>query len=159
MRIAALLLLYSMLSSTNYSGRVISVTDGDTIKVKTANHVVHIVRLNGIDAPEHNQAWGQRSKQHLSDLVFGKDVQVMTRKKDRYGRDLGKVLVNGKDVNLAQVKAGMAWWYRYYAKDQSKPDHGAYQSAELEAKRLKRGLWADKHAIPPWEFRQKKRGN
>ena len=93
-------------------GKVVGVTDGDTIKVLDASLVQRNVRLSGIDAPEKRMPFGQRSMESHSDLVFGKQVQVEGDKEDRYGRLVGKVLVNGRDANLAQVKAGMAWHYR-----------------------------------------------
>jgi endonuclease YncB( thermonuclease family) len=104
------------------SGRVVGVHDGDTITVLDANHQQHKIRFAGIDAPESRQAFGTRSRQNLSGLVFGKDVAVEWNKHDRYKRIVGKVLVDGHDVNLEQVRAGMAWWYRQYAKDQTSAD-------------------------------------
>tara|TARA_B110000902_G_scaffold238076_1_gene285637 strand:- start:1477 stop:1791 length:315 start_codon:yes stop_codon:yes gene_type:complete len=91
------------------------------------------VRLTGIDAPERGQHFGQASKKYLAALVSGKEVFVESNKNDRYGRMLGKVWVQpadcpecGKtlDANHAQLLAGMAWWYRYYAKQQSAEDGG-----------------------------------
>jgi Staphylococcal nuclease homologue len=105
------------------------------------------VRLIEIDAPEKSQAYGQRSKQSLSDLVFGKQVCVEQQDHDRYGRVIGRVYAGGVDVNAEQVKHGMAWVYRKYARDQT------LFALEHEAKNAKRGLWADPYAIPPWEYR------
>ena len=95
-------------------GRVVGVADGDTVTVLDASKSQHRIRLQGIDAPESRQAFGTRSKQHLSDLVFDREVSVEWQKLDRYGRVLGKVLVGGRDLCLAQVRAGMAWHYKYY---------------------------------------------
>ena len=91
------------------TGRVVRVIDGDTIVVLDADKVQHKIRLQGIDAPERSQAFGTKSKENLSDLVAGKSVVVDYSKYDRYQRILGKVLMNGEDVNLEQVEAGMAW--------------------------------------------------
>ena len=116
------------------------------------------VRLTGIDAPERGQPFGQASKKYLAALVSGKEVFVESNKNDRYGRVLGKVWVQpadcstcGKtlDVNHAQLLAGMAWWYRYYAKQQSPEDRGRYESAEDEAKGRRRGLWSEPDPIIP----------
>ena len=93
-------------------GQVVGVTDGDTITVLDGQRTQHKVRLAGIDAPEKAQAFGQRSKEHLSSLVFGRQVKVETEKQDRYGRTVGKVLVEGRDANLAMVVAGLAWHYK-----------------------------------------------
>lgn len=89
-------------------GRVVGVSDGDTVTVLDAGRRQHKFRLLGIDAPEKDQDFGERSKQSLSDLVFGKDVMVEYEKKDRYGRTLGKVVVGGRSANLEQVRAGLA---------------------------------------------------
>ena len=88
------------------TGRVVRVTDGDTIVVLDANNAQHKIRLTGIDAPERKQAYGTKSKEHLSGSVAGKFVVVEYDKRDRYERILGKVLLSNEDMNLAQVKAG-----------------------------------------------------
>src|SRR5438045_2771120 len=77
--------LATMAQSSELRGRVVSVADGDTITVLDASNTQHKIRFNGIDAPEHNQDFGQASKKHLSDLVFGKDVVVKWSKTDKYG--------------------------------------------------------------------------
>lgn len=135
-------------------GRVVGVADGDTITVLDASNSQHRIRLQGIDAPESRQAFGSRSKQHLSDLVFDKQVGVEWEKKDQYGRTLGKVLAGGRDVNLEQVRAGMAWHYKHYQGDQSPADRRLYAEAEREAREARRGLWADPDPTPPWDFRR-----
>lgn len=138
-------------------GRVVGVADGDTITVLGAGNRQTRVRLQGIDAPESAQAFGQVSKRNLSELVFEKQVVVEYEKTDRYGRTLGKVLAGGRDVNLLQVKAGLAWHYKYYQDEQSPADRRLYADAETEARSAKRGLWADPGPIPPWDFRRGKR--
>jgi len=138
------------------TGRVVGVADGDTITVLDANKVQHKIRLAGIDAPEKKQSFGNRSKESLSDLAFDKTVNVETNKRDRYGRQIGKVLVNGRDVNLVQIERGMAWFYRQYQREQSPNDQRLYEAAEDAARADKRGLWRDADPVPPWEFRHKK---
>jgi endonuclease YncB( thermonuclease family) len=140
------------------NGRVVGVADGDTVTVLDAQRVQHKIRLSGIDAPEKSQPFGNRSKQSLSDLAFDKTVVVETDKRDRYGREVGKVLVSGQDVNLIQVERGMAWHYKAYASEQSANDQRLYEAAETAAKSAKRGLWRDPEPIAPWEFRKAKRG-
>lgn len=137
-------------------GRVVTVADGDTLTVLDVNKTQHKIRLAGIDAPEKKQAFGQRSKQSLSELTFGKEVEVEIVKRDRYGREVGKILVNGKDVNLMQVERGMAWFYRQYQREQSENDRVLYDAAEAAAKADRRGLWRDPNPMPPWEFRHSK---
>jgi len=153
---ALLLALAFTANAETITGRVVGVADGDTITVLDADKVQHKIRLAGIDAPEKKQAFGQRSKQSLSDLAFGKDVIVETTKRDKYRREIGKVLVNGRDVNLVQVERGMAWFYRQYQREQSPNDRRLYEAAEDAAKANKRGLWRDADPVPPWEFRRNK---
>lgn len=137
------------------TGRVVGITDGDTITVMDADKVQHKIRLAGIDAPERKQAFGNRSKESLSELAFDKTVEVETSKQDRYGRQIGKVLVNGRDINLVQVERGMAWFYRKYEREQSVEDRKLYAKAENFAKVGGHGLWRDVDPIAPWEFREK----
>lgn len=139
-------------------GRVVGVTDGDTVTVLDSGKVQHKIRLAGIDAPEKKQAFGNRSKESLSDLVFNKPVTVDTGKADRYGREVGKIIVNGLDANLEQVKRGFAWHYKAYRREQSANDRKLYDFAESEARAAKRGLWRDAEPIPPWEWRKGRSG-
>jgi endonuclease YncB( thermonuclease family) len=149
-------------------GRVVGVADGDTITVLDANKTQHKIRVGGIDAPEKSQPFGQRSKASMSDLVFGKDVEVVAGKRDRYGRLIGKVMVAAPscaartcpktlDAGLAQLTTGMAWWYRRYAREQSAEDAGAYAFAEQEARARHAGLWRDPEPTAPWDWRHRSR--
>lgn len=139
------------------SGWVVSVADGDTVTVLDAQKVQHKVRLSGIDAPEKSQAFGQRSKDHLSDLVFGQTVEVDFNKTDRYGRLVGKVVVQGQDANLQQLHAGLAWHYKEYEREQPPEERKRYAQAEDDARAQRVGLWKDPQPIPPWEFRRAQR--
>ena len=96
----------------DFTGKVVRIADGDTVTVLDVFKVQHKVRLTGIDAPEREQPFGSRSKQSLNNMVFSKTVTVKTDKRDRYGRELGKVLINGMDVNREQIRRGMAWHYK-----------------------------------------------
>jgi endonuclease YncB( thermonuclease family) len=138
-------------------GKVVGVSDGDSITVLDAEKVTHKVRLVGIDAPEGGQAFGQVSKRHLSDLVYSKQVRIEWDKVDRYQRKLGKVFSENQDVCLAQVKAGLAWHFKQYQRDQSPEDREKYSFAETEAKRLKLGLWRDAEPLAPWDWRKEKK--
>ncbi len=153
--------LVSLLAASNVyaatlTGHVVGIHDGDTITVLDAAKAQHKIRLAGVDAPELKQAFGTRSKQSLSEMVYNKQVKVEWDKRDRYGRTIGVILVDGHDVNLEQVRTGMAWWYRQYAKEQKSEDRKLYESAENEARTAKRGLWADNAPVPPWEWRHGK---
>ncbi len=159
MRKALVCLLLALACTANaetITGRVVSIADGDTITVLDAAKVQHKIRLSGIDAPEKKQPFGNRSKESLSELAFDKTVNVETTKRDKYGRQIGKVLVNGQDVNLVQVERGMAWFYRQYQREQSPNDQRLYEAAEDAARAGKRGLWRDADPVPPWEFRHNK---
>ena len=147
-------------------GKVVAVTDGDTIKILDENSVQHKIRLTGIDAPEKAQPFGTASRKYLASMVAGKQVRVEASGQDRYGRVLGKVWVQPLDcpgcgmtlnTNHAQILAGMAWWYRAYAKDQSLQDRGRYESAVNEARKHKRGIWSEPDPIPPWVWRRGQR--
>lgn len=153
---AALLLAALTCNAATIDGKVVSVADGDTITVLDADKVQHKIRLTGIDAPEKSQPYGNRSKQSLSDLVFSRPVTVNSDKQDRYRRNVGKVLVNGVDANLEQIKRGMAWHYKAYEREQDALDRRAYSDAETEAKAARRGLWADAEPVPPWDFTHNK---
>lgn len=139
------------------SGRVVHVADGDTVTVLDAGKVQHKIRLAGIDAPEKSQAYGERSRESLAELVANRTVIVDTDKQDRYGRRVGKVLVAGKDVNVEQIRRGLAWFYRHYEQELSDSDRQSYDRAEGEARDYRRGLWADRQPVPPWEFRSRGR--
>jgi endonuclease YncB( thermonuclease family) len=153
-RFAALLLLPLTSLATEIPGRVVGVHDGDTVTLLDSTKTQHKIRLQAIDAPELGQAYGQKSKQHLSDLVFGKDVIADCGKKDKYKREICVINVDGKDANLAQVTAGMAWWYRAYAREQTAAQRAAYEAAEDAARSARMGLWQDGAPVAPWEWRK-----
>lgn len=149
-------------------GTVVGLADGDTITVLDASKKTHKVRLVGIDAPERRQPFGTRSREHLSELVFQREVEVHWSKKDRYQRILGKVMVADPacterrcpliDVNLRQIEAGLAWWYRRYAHEQAPKDRTRYEEAERLSREAKRGLWAEADPVAPWSWRRPKQG-
>lgn len=136
------------------AGKVVALSDGDTVTVLDERNVQHKIRLAGIDAPEKRQDYGNKSRQYLAALVFEKHVLVAWDKHDRYGRILGKVVINGRDANLAMVLAGLAWHYKRYEKEQSVSDRKVYAEAELQARAERRGLWQAPNAVPPWDFRR-----
>jgi len=133
-----------------FSARVVGVTDGDTVKVLDEQKRQHTVRLAEIDAPERGQPWGDRSKQALSALVFGKVVSVEQTDSDRYGRMVGRISSDGRDVNRAMVEQGAAWAFRRYLKDHTLIE------IEARARRERVGLWSmgDAQTIAPWDWRR-----
>lgn len=139
--------------ASTFSGRVVEVPDGDTIRVLADDNRTHEIRLQGIDAPEGGQAFGDRSRQNLSNLIAENEVTVTWHKHDRYRRLVGEVSVNGQDICLEQIKAGMAWHYKYFQSEQTPENRAIYADAEVAARASRRGLWTDASPIPPWQFR------
>jgi micrococcal nuclease len=142
------------LPETVVCARVVSVIDGDTIKALTKDNELLRVRLRNIDAPEKSQGFGQRSKQNLSELVFGRDVELHVFGTDRYGRTLAVIMLDGVDINLQQVRDGYAWVYTRYIGENSLEVQAQYYDAQAAAQRERRGLWQDSDPVPPWEWRK-----
>ena len=146
----ALIILSSYLFSLELIGKVVKVSDGDTVTILTSDKTQHKIRLNDIDAPEKKQAFGNKAKDNLAKYIAGKTVTVEYQKKDKYKRVLGTIYYNNTDINLQQVKDGYAWVYKKYSNNQT------YYKAEKLARDKRVGLWADKKPLEPWEFRKKK---
>jgi endonuclease YncB( thermonuclease family) len=149
------LFLSNFANAKTIEGLVVGVADGDTITVLDQQKNTYKIRLQGIDAPEKKQAFGEKSKQSLHDLVHSKQVRIEYDKEDKYGRIVGKVTVDDVDVCLQQLVLGMAWHYKKYQNEQSVSDRALYSETELKSKSLKLGLWTDDTPMPPWEFRKK----
>src|SRR5574344_2455376 len=132
-----LIILSSYLFSLELIGKVVKVSDGDTITILTEDKTQHKIRLNDIDAPEKKQAFGNKSKDNLAKYIAGKTVTVKYNKTDKYKRILGTIYYNNKDINLQQVKDGYAWVYKKYANNQN------YYKEETKAKESKKGLWIE----------------
>jgi endonuclease YncB( thermonuclease family) len=142
-----LALAISFSAWADFSGRVVGVADGDSITVLRDREPVK-VRLADIDAPERAQPFGNQSRQALEALVKGQEVRVVERGRDRFHRILGKVYRGELDVNAEQVRQGMAWVLRQYARN------ATLDSIEAEAREQKRGLWRESGPVPPWEWRK-----
>jgi endonuclease YncB( thermonuclease family) len=152
-RVTAILALWLVATSVFAAilvGRVVKIADGDTLTMLVDNRQEKI-RLSDIDTPERKQPYGTRAKQALADLTFGKTIRVETTKRDRYGRVIGQVTVDGLDVNAELVRLGYAWVYRRYSND------AELLRLEELARTGKLGLWADRNPIPPWEWRRGRR--
>lgn len=146
------ILLFLVLNQ-NIEGKVVGVLDGDTIEVLDDRHFSHRIRLAEIDAPEKNQAFGNQAKMALSRKVFGENVKVELRQKDRYGRDIGLVLLDRRNINMEMVEEGYAWCYTQYSRDPR------FRVAQNNAQLSRKGLWMDPYAVPPWEFRRAPKTN
>ena len=148
-----LALLAGPLLAAEYTGKVVSISDGDTLTLLVpdgASFKQIKVRLGEIDTPERKQPYGTRAQQALSDLAYNKQARVVVQDTDRYGRTVGRVYVGSLDVNAEMIRQGAAWAYRQYLKDQS------LLKLEADAKAAKRGLWGlpEAERCPPWDWRK-----
>ena len=136
------------------TGKVIGISDGDTITVLDEHHQQFKVRLAGIDCPEKSQAFGNRAKRTLSEKVFSQNVKIETRDKDVFGRTLGIVKIGDEDINEFLILQGVAWHFKKYAHNQPQEEAERYARAEQTARQNKRGLWIQDNPMPPWEYRE-----
>jgi endonuclease YncB( thermonuclease family) len=143
------------IKAENLYGAITAVHDGDTITLQT-EAATKKIRLAGIDAPEIKQPYGIASRDALSQDVLNQSVTVDTTKTDKYGRSVGKVLLNGEDVNLKQVRRGLAWVYNDYIKELSTEDRELYKAAEKASNDEQIGLWQDEQPVAPWQYRKRK---
>jgi len=135
-------------AGSTFTGRVVGVTDGDTISVLRDGRAERI-RLADIDCPERGQAFGTRARQATSEWAYGQYVTVLVRDRDDYGRLVGEVVLpDGRALNRALVQAGLAWASRHRGGD------AELARLEAEARAAQRGLWSDPHAVPPWRYRR-----
>jgi micrococcal nuclease len=150
LRVAAFslgLLVAVSAQAATYTVRVVAITGGDTLKAVHEGREI-AMRLRWIDAPEKGQPFSDRATRALSDLVAGQVVTVRDYGQDRSGRRLVEVsLVDGRSLNRELVRLGWAWWARRDSKDVT------LGTLEADARAAGRGLWADAHPIPPWEWR------
>jgi endonuclease YncB( thermonuclease family) len=141
-------------SYSTIHGRITGVVDGDTIHVLIFSRQQIRVRIAFIDAPEKGQAFGQRAKEAMSELVFGKDVELQPHTIDRYGRLVARVLIDGQDAGLELLKEGLCWVYGRYLPEASPDIQTSYQHAQAVAREQKFGLWQGPDPVPPWDWRK-----
>ncbi|EAB8017793.1 nuclease [Salmonella enterica subsp. enterica] len=147
------LLILSPAIQATLTGRVVRVIDGDTVVVLAAPATEIRIRLAGIDAPEKGQPFGQRARQFLASRVTGRVVEISGDSRDRYGRILGTLWADGRDINAELVCSGMAWTYRVRSRVQSP----AYLQCENTAREQRKGLWQEPSPVPPWQWRKQLR--
>lgn len=149
----------------NLAGKVVEVTSGDSVVIEDKPGSRHRIRLFAIAAPESRQPYAAESRRALADLLQGKRVIVEKIREDTYGRKIGKLLTApaqcascapSRDAALAQIEAGLAWWFRDERYAQTLHDQGYYEYAEFDARTRRIGLWRDESPIEPWEWRKRK---
>ena len=147
--VVTLLAAQAAASASEIAGRVVGISDGDTLTLLDGSRREVRVRLAEIDTPERGQPYGDRARQALSDLAFGKAVRVAVVDTDRHGRTVGRVHEGAVDVNAEMARRGAAWVYRRYSRDPS------LLRLEEEARAARLGLWAlpEAQRTPPWEWR------
>ena len=157
LRLSLLLLTLSLTPASDAQdepflpGAVVGVVDGDTADIRLQSGMIR-VRLHAVDAPERDQPQGAASKAALSQLIFGRNVQVEPIEQDRYDRLVARLWLGELDVNAELIKQGRAWVYRRYA------DDPAYCAYEKQARDRRLGLWAlpRERRPAPWEWRQRR---
>ena len=149
-----LVLIFSSVSdASNFTGRVVDVSDGDSIKVRFVGKIQK-VQLAGIDCPERRQPFGKEATEFTSDRALGKEVTVEVIRIGPNGLTLGEVsLPDGENLNRALIKAGLAW----KKKNQSTDD--GFEKLEEEARTAGVGLWSEKDPVPPWEYRKQRKAS
>ena len=138
--------------SAEHHGTVVGISDGDTLTLLDANKTQYRIRLDGIDAPERTQPYGQRARQSLAALAHGRVASADCPKVDRYGRAVCRVIIDGADVGLEQIRRGYAWHYVKYAHEQRAADRERYARAESDARAAHIGLWS--FSDPIWDYRR-----
>lgn len=138
----------NLVAGDEISGKVKSVVDGNTLEIEDENNEIQVVQLTGIDCPELNQEYGADAKSFLEKLVLKKKITFSVTGKDRWGKQLAIVLINGRvDVRMEILKEGLAWT----------AERNPQQELEVVkevAKEEAKGLWKQNNPTPPWVFRR-----
>lgn len=135
-------------------GKITGIADGDTVYVTDSSQREYKIRLLGIDTPEYQQPYGEAAKLALKKFAYQQSAKIEWQHRDQYGRLIGKVmLANGQDIGLAQLRAGLAWWNKKFAFEQTDADAILYREAEFAARKQRSGLWSQQNPVPPWRWR------
>lgn len=140
-------LLLPVFSLAQITGKAIVIDDGDTFILLTPQQKEITIRLYGIDSPEYGQAFGEAAKENLARLIFNKNVQVINKDLDQYGRIVGIVVYSNRNINELMIQQGYAWHYRQY------DENPVWEKDELNARKLRKGLWAGSNPVAPWNWR------
>ncbi|MBF8457147.1 thermonuclease family protein [Kaistella sp. G5-32] len=133
------------------NAKVIHVKDGDTVVVLLEDNIQKTLRLAEVDCPESGQPFGKNAKEFTSTQIFGKQITFIATDEDRYGRTIAKIYYENKYLSEEIIRAGFGWWYYQYSKDKNL---GILQK-QAEDKKI--GLWQDKNAVSPWDYRKQQR--
>ncbi len=156
-----ILFLISPYTFADFNAEVLRIVDGDTIDVLDDDNQKLRIRLLGIDTPEPQQLFGYESSIYLKKILSGRSVKIISTP-DRnkpytlgfYKRVIGKIILNGRDINLEMIEKGMAWHFKKYKKSQPLGDRYSYNKAENEARERNIGLWSEGNPLPPWKWRK-----
>lgn len=147
-----LLLFPAILSAHTLKGKIIRVSDGDTVVVLDSTNTQYRVRLDGIDCPEKGQPFGKKATDFVKNITSKSEfVTIVWKKKDRYGRILGYLIVDEVNVNKELLRNGLAWHYKHFNKDKELAD------LEQQAKDKKLNIWSESNPIEPYYWRKGKR--
>ena len=150
----AILLLPLAVGAVERAGVVLRIADGDTLTLLDESKATYRIRIDGIDAPERSQPYGQRARRSLVELAQGRSARAECAKSDRYGRSVCRVTVDGVDVGLEQLRRGLAWHYVKYAHEQTPLARTEYAGAQEQARAARAGLWHLDAPIAPWDYRK-----
>jgi endonuclease YncB( thermonuclease family) len=135
-------------------GRVVRISDGDTLKVLAPDRVTHVIRISAIDAPERGQPFGRNAQKQLAKLTYQQSIVARCHKADRYRRLVCNVRTAAvPDVGHELIKQGGAWHFKKYEREQPAQDAMQYALAENLAREARIGLWSGPRAVAPWDWR------
>ncbi|MDR2206473.1 MAG: thermonuclease family protein [Flavobacteriaceae bacterium] len=133
------------------TGKIVGIKDGDTVVILVDGNVQKILRLAEVDCPKSGQPFGNNAKQFTSGEIYGKIIEYVQTDTDQYGRIITEIYYDdGKYLSAELIKSGLGWWYYHYS------DNKELGELEKTAREQKIGLWQDKNAVAPWEWRRKK---
>lgn len=127
----------------HFSARVVRVIDGDTLVIDREYKGASRIRVYGIDCPEKGEKWAKEATALTVQLVEDKRIGLDPHDLDRYGRLVAEVYVDGENLSLALLSAGLARWYKKYAWTRTD-----FENAEEEAKSARRGIWSTAPLTP-----------
>ena len=135
------------LAPTSWTGKAEAPIDGDMLRIRDENDKLHKVRIQGVESPEDGQPFFKAAREHLGKVTKGRKLEVTEVGKDSAGQTLATIRVNGQDLRIDILAAGMAWHQRSVVEDP------VLEAEERGAKARHLGLWFDADPVAPWEWR------